>query len=86
MKIAKGLANCSQFIVFISKDAVNSINVKKETFAAVAWDMNLLVIFIEDKKLPMDWDMNISIYQAIMYYKIDEGNFNLKIKKPFLVN
>lgn len=78
-EIAKALIGASHFLIFLSANAVNSRNVRREVNLALARDKTVLVIYIEDTVLPPGLELGISDIQAIMRYRMSKATYLQKL-------
>jgi hypothetical protein len=69
-EIAKAIDKCSCFIVYITPEAVNSDNVRREVNFALSRKKQIICIYLSETKLPVGMEMQLSAIQAILEYKI----------------
>lgn len=71
--IAKKLGSASMFFVVISKNSIESQNVKREIYYAVSKDIPILAYYLEEVDLPDGLSLQLGISQAI-YTKGNESD------------
>lgn len=81
-EISMRLKNCSQFVVFISNNAIESENVKDEIHIAVKYRLDMQVIYLEEVKLEGGLELQLDRKQAIHknQYSTQSGFYNQLIK------
>jgi TIR domain len=82
-EIANALQRASFFIVFISRSAVESRNVRSEINFALNEGKPLLAIHIEDTKLPPGLALRIGDIQAIMKWRMTAEHYARKLASSF---
>lgn len=65
-EIAAALNNAAAFLVFLSSDAVESHNVKKEIVFALSLKKHMMCVYLEETQLPLGLQMQLGNIQAIM--------------------
>jgi hypothetical protein len=78
-EIGKWLELASVFLVFISKQSVNSRNVRNEISFALELDKRFLAIHIENTTLPRGLRLRMGDIQAIMKWRMTEDHFSRKV-------
>lgn len=73
--IAQHLNDSSVFICFISPSYVDSFNCKRELDFAVHKRKDFLAVFLEETKMPLGMEMQVSSVQAMFYYKTTQDEF-----------
>ncbi len=73
--IAQHLNDSSVFICFISPSYVDSFNCKRELDFAVHKRKDFLAVFLEETKMPLGMEMQVSSVQAMFYYKTTPDEF-----------
>lgn len=63
------ILNCSCFLVFISKAAVDSINVRNEINFAITQNKNIFVFFLDETELKYGLGLQIGNKQSFLAYK-----------------
>ena len=63
--IAKKLAGAKLFFLILSKNSIESQNVKREIYYAVSNDIPILTFYLEKVELPQGIEMQLGISQAI---------------------
>jgi hypothetical protein len=79
--IPRKIVDSTNFVIFISKNAIQSDNVSRELHYAIRHKIKVVPIYIEDTKLPDDWDFNISNIQAIFKYQLSDNEYKRKVLK-----
>ena len=69
MHIEEKIRNCYCLMVFISKSAVNSINVRNEINFAITQNKELFIVFLEDTELKYGLGLQIGTMQSFFAYK-----------------
>jgi hypothetical protein len=82
-EIAKALAACALFIVFISPRSINSVYVNKEISFAMGRELPVLAIHLEETTLTLSLELLIGSNQAIMKYDMPEEQFYAKCYDAF---
>ena len=85
-EIAEALHDCSLFIVFISHNSVNSINVRNEINYALDENKPFLAIHLEETEIKGGLKLRISSLQAILKYTTTEDEYVWRCKKNFRMN
>ncbi|MDM8524879.1 DUF1566 domain-containing protein [Desulfococcaceae bacterium HSG8] len=78
--IAKALAECNYFMVFISPNAVASRNVRNEINFALNRDKPLLAVYLEQTTLPLGLELRMGDLQAVMKYRMSEYGYYRKLE------
>lgn len=68
-EISMRIKNCSQFLVFLSKEAINSENVKDEIHLALKNKKDMQIIHLEEIELDGGLELQLDRKQAILRYK-----------------
>lgn len=79
--IGKAIINCSQFMVFISGDAVRSRNVRNEINFAFNHHKKILVIYLENTPLSHGLELQIGTVQSIKKNLTNDKEFYETLKK-----
>lgn len=79
--IARALARCAYFIVFITPRSVQSHNVRNEINFAIARRKPFLAIHLEETALPDGLELQMGGIQALMRYRMDEASYCRKLFK-----
>lgn len=79
--IGKAIINCSQFMVFISGDAVRSRNVRNEINFAFNHHKKILVIYLENTPLSHGLELQIGTVQSIKKNSTNDKDFYATLKK-----
>lgn len=74
-EIADALYKSRLFIVFVSKNAMNSKNVINECFYALDNGIPYLAIFLEDTEYTKGLSLRASSTQAVMKYRMSDADF-----------
>ena len=69
MHIEEKIRNCYCLMVFISKNAVNSVNVRNEINFAITQNKKFFIIFLEDTELKYGLGLQIGNMQSLLAYK-----------------
>ena len=77
--IAGHLNNCKVFLSFISKNAVNSHNCRREINFAVLKKKTIITVFLEEARLSPGMEMQLSTMQFIDKTKLSENEFYEKL-------
>ena len=80
-EIARALANCSQFLVFITPRAVASRNVRNEINLALNKGKAFLAVHLEETDLPVGLELRMGDIQAILRYRMAEDLYERKLAK-----
>ncbi len=86
--IPKRIFDSAIFLVFLSRNAVESDNVKREVSFAIKYKSgNILPIFLEETELSIDLEFNLQRIQSIIKYALSEDRYRKKVleilKKKF---
>ena len=73
-EIADRIKNCTQFVVFLSNNAVKSENVKDEIHLAIKYRINMLVIHLENVVLDGGLELQLDRLQALLRDSYDSIN------------
>lgn len=77
--ISERIKNCTQFIAFLSENAIRSENVKDEIHLAVKYKIDMLVIHLESIALDGGLELHLDRKQALLKYSYDsQGDFSSK--------
>jgi hypothetical protein len=79
--VGKAVVKCSQFLVFMSRNATTSRNVRNEINLAFSENKDILVIFLEDTRLSEGMKLQIGAVQFINKFESTEKEFYSKLKK-----
>ncbi|NCB42642.1 MAG: TIR domain-containing protein [Clostridia bacterium] len=75
-EIALALNNASTFLVFMSPEAAESDNVKKEIVFAVGKKKHMVCVYIAETKLPLGLEMQLGNIQSILQSRfVDQNKF-----------
>lgn len=66
-EIAIKIKECSQFIVFLSPNAIESENVKNEIYSALKHNKNMIIIYLTNFELDDELDLMLGRKHAIKY-------------------
>ncbi len=80
-EVAQALAGCSFFVVFLSKQSVESANVRNEINFAVNSGKPFVAVYIEETDLPNGLELRIGGRQAIMKYRMPDDMYRRKMEK-----
>jgi hypothetical protein len=80
-EVGRALLGCSQFIVFMSRTAADSRNVRNEINLASGEDKNVLVVFLEPTDLSEGMRLQIGTVQFLNRFEMTEKEFLDKLKK-----
>ena len=80
-EVGKALLGSRQFIVFMSRTAAESRNVRNEINLATGEDKNLLVVFLEPTELSEGMRLQIGTVQFLNRFEMTENEFLDKLKK-----
>lgn len=83
LEIERALKKCSIFLVFITKNSVQSRNVRNEINYALANDLPFLAIYLEETELIEGLGLQMGSTQAIMKYRMDDAAFYYKSSAVF---
>ncbi|NIR48533.1 DUF1566 domain-containing protein [candidate division KSB1 bacterium] len=78
---ALALDKADVFLVFISKNAAKSEQVRKEIIYAVSRKKRIIAIHIEETQLPPDLALQLGDLQAILKYKITDDYYYLSLRR-----
>ncbi|MBN1836674.1 MAG: toll/interleukin-1 receptor domain-containing protein [Spirochaetales bacterium] len=79
--VGRALLGCSQFIVFMSRSAADSRNVRNEINLATGDNKNVLVVFLEPTELSEGMRLQIGTVQFLNRFEMTEREFLDKLKK-----
>ena len=79
-EIERAIKSCSLFIVFITPNSVESINVRNEINYALSINKKLLIIYLEPTELKHGLGLRLNSIQAIIKHKMSQ---EIYIKKLF---
>ncbi|GHV96724.1 hypothetical protein AGMMS50293_30440 [Spirochaetia bacterium] len=82
-EIGTALEQCLLFIVFISDASAASENVRNEINLALGEKKPFIAIWLEEAKLTSGLKLQIGSKQAIMRYRMNDGDFYYKCYKSF---
>lgn len=85
-EIGNALEGCSLFIVFISKNSANSINVRNEINYALHDNKRFLSIYLEETELPSGLKLSMGSLQSILKYGMDESEYIFRCNKALRQN
>jgi hypothetical protein len=80
-EVGKALLGCSQFIVFMSRSAADSRNVRNEINLATGEDKNVLVVFMEPTDLSEGMRLQIGTVQFMNRFEMTETEFLDKLMR-----
>jgi len=83
--IAQHLNGCAVFFAFISNTYVESFNCKRELDFAVHKRKPFLAIFLEETKMPLGMEMQISTVQSMKMYKTADDLFYERLYNSGLI-
>jgi formylglycine-generating enzyme required for sulfatase activity len=78
-EIAQAITGSTMFIVFISRNAIQSRNVKREIDYALDENKHFLAVHLEEVFLPPGWKLSIGNIQAILKWSIAEDDYLRKM-------
>ncbi len=81
--IAKALHRASVFLVFVSRSAVESRNVRNEINFALNREKPFLAVYLEDTQLPPGLELRMGDIQAIMKWRMTQEHYSKKITSSF---
>ena len=79
--VGRAVLRCSQFLVFMSKAATQSRNVRNEINLAFSENKEILVVFLEKTNLTEGMKLQIGTVQFINKFEMRENEFIEKLKK-----
>jgi hypothetical protein len=79
--IPRKIVDSATMVIFLSKNAIESDNVSRELHYAVNHKIIVFPIYIEDTKLPDDFDFNLSNIQAIFKHQIPDNEYRRRVLK-----
>ena len=79
------LKACTLFIAFISANAVESINVRREIFLAINKKIPVVPIYLEKTELQHGLDLQLSPVQAILKYAMTEEFYVERCRRAFVM-
>jgi hypothetical protein len=82
-EIARALHRASVFLVFVSRSAVESRNVRNEINFALNREKPFLAVYLEDIHLPPGLELRMGDIQAIMKWRMTEEHYVRKIVSSF---
>jgi len=82
-EVGAALGKCALFVVFISPNSINSINVRNEINFALKRDTPFIAIYLQDTELTDGLELQIGAKQAIMKHHMDGETFYYKVKQSF---
>lgn len=80
-EVAKALAQCRFFLVFLSPQAVGSNHVRDEIYFALDHAKPFLAVHLQPTELPPGLQLRIGKIQALLRYRMDEGKLLEKISE-----
>ena len=80
-EIAKALAACDMFVVFMSENAAASVNVRNEINFALNREKPFLTVYLEKAQLPLGLELRMGDLQAILPWNMTLENFWRKLDK-----
>jgi formylglycine-generating enzyme required for sulfatase activity len=80
-KIALAIDGSAIFIVFITREAIQSYYVNKEVKYAINERKLLLPVYLEEVSLPKDWKLGMGDIQAVMKWRMSEDDYSRKMMK-----
>lgn len=81
--IERSLTGSNLFVVFISKNSVESVNVRKEIFCALDNEMTIIPIFLEKTDLKYGLGLELRPLQSIYRFEMSEEGFVKRYRKEF---
>ena len=81
--IEKALTKASLFVTFISKNAVESVNVRNEIFLAYDEEIDIIPIYLEETKLGHGLGLQLRSIQSIYKHQMSEEGYIEKYRKEF---
>ncbi len=80
-EVAEALAGASHFLVFMSRNAVVSKNVRDEINYAINHQKQFLAVHIDEVELPPGLELRMGNNQGIMKYRLGPDSYKRKIEK-----
>lgn len=80
-EVARALASCSQFVVFLTSNACESKNVRNEINFALKRDIPFIAVYLSEVDLPLGLDLQIGSVQAIFKHKMCAESYQRKVAK-----
>ena len=74
-EVARRILECSSFFVFLSENAIKSINVRKEINLALAEHKHMVVVQLEDVLFTPGMRLQLSLHQFVNRTAMDEERF-----------
>jgi hypothetical protein len=81
--IARALHRASVFLVFISRSAVDSKNVRNEINFALNHGKAFLAVYLEEAQLPLGLELRMGDIQAMMKWRISQEHYFKKLYSAF---
>lgn len=85
-EIGNALEGCSLFIVFISKNSANSVNVRNEINFALQENKPFFSIYLEETDLPSGLKLSMGSLQSILKYAMNDDEFVFRRNKALKQN
>jgi hypothetical protein len=80
-EVAKALARCELFIVFISPRSVESANVRNEINFAINRKKQFVAIHVEETALPIALELRMGDIQAILKWRMPDDRYQRQMAK-----
>ena len=81
--VERALINSSLVVFFISRNAVESINVRNEVFMALDWNISVIPIFLEESELKYGLEYSLKSLSRIPKYRMDEHDYTSNYRSIF---
>ncbi|MBI5249106.1 MAG: toll/interleukin-1 receptor domain-containing protein [Desulfomonile tiedjei] len=84
--VAKALKGATQFLVFVSNQAVTSKNVRNEINFALNHNKPFVAVHIEETALPTGLELRMGDIQAILRYRLDIARYHKQLERALKQN
>jgi hypothetical protein len=78
-EIARAITGCAKFIVFISRNAIQSPNVKKEINFALDKNKHFLAVHLEEVSLSSGLELSMRDIQGVMKWRLSKDEYSRKM-------
>ncbi len=75
LSVEESLMNCALFVIFISENSVESVNVRNEINMALNENIPFVAIYLEDAELKYGLKLRIGSIQGILKYSMHENDY-----------
>lgn len=82
-QIANAISGCSAVMIFLSRNSVESVNVRNEIYFALDLKIPIIPIYIEETELEYGLDLNLGPMQSIRKYALPDEIYIKKCLKFF---